>query len=53
MNETLEKVICASCGWTSKRKTGQVVICPDCNSVAGFDVPVDWTKFKYQPTKYR
>lgn len=39
MKETMQKVECASCGWKSRRKTGQTVTCPDCGGIAGFDVP--------------
>lgn len=36
--ETIEKVICASCGWKGRRKTGKLVECPRCGEVATFDV---------------
>lgn len=36
---TSEKALpveCASCGWTGKRKTGNLVFCPKCGKPAGF-----------------
>lgn len=34
--ETRQPVVCASCGWTGKRLTGQVVMCPKCGKPAAF-----------------
>jgi uncharacterized Zn finger protein (UPF0148 family) len=38
MKEVMEKVICAHCGWTGRRKTGQLVDCPKCGNGATFDI---------------
>jgi hypothetical protein len=37
--ETMQPVECGACGWRSRRKTGNVVICPKCSSIAAFQVP--------------
>ena len=34
--ETRQPVICASCGWTGKRMTGNPVWCPNCGRLAAF-----------------
>lgn len=36
--EVMANVVCASCGWKGKRKTGQLVECPACKSTATFDI---------------
>ena len=38
MNEVMAKVVCASCGWQGRRKTGKLVDCPSCGRCAGFDI---------------
>ena len=30
MKEVMATVVCAHCGWTGRRKTGQTVLCPVC-----------------------
>lgn len=34
--ETRQPVECACCGWTGKRMTGQIVMCPKCGQPATF-----------------
>lgn len=37
-------VECGACGWTGRRKPGNIVECPKCGSIAGFQInekPVD------------
>lgn len=36
--ETMQPVECGACGWKGRRKTGTVVVCPKCGSIAGFQV---------------
>lgn len=36
-----QKVECAGCGWTGKRKVGNVVTCPKCGAIAAFQMPTD------------
>lgn len=36
MNEKIANTECANCGWSGKRKTGNIVDCPDCGRSAGF-----------------
>ena len=38
MIETIQRVICANCGWVGKRKTGKSVFCPKCGEMATFDI---------------
>ena len=35
--ETMARVVCATCGWTGRRKTGQIVVCPRCGGICGYD----------------
>ena len=37
MKEVMATVVCAHCGWTGRRKTGQTVLCPVCGEWATFD----------------
>lgn len=37
MAETMARVICGACGWTGRRKTGQIVVCPRCGGIAGYE----------------
>lgn len=37
-HKSMQPVVCADCGWRSRRLTGQIVICPRCGSVASYDV---------------
>lgn len=34
-------VACGSCGWTGRRKPGQIVTCPKCGAIAGFQGEVE------------
>lgn len=36
MPETRQPVECGACGWTGKRMTGQIVMCPKCGQPATF-----------------
>jgi len=36
MTETMQRVECGACGWTGRRKTGNVVMCPRCGKPAAF-----------------
>lgn len=38
MGETMQPVECGACGWTGRRMTGNVVICPKCKGIAGFRI---------------
>ncbi len=36
--ETIQPVECGACGWTGRRKTGNIVVCPKCSAIAGFNI---------------
>jgi hypothetical protein len=36
--EVMASVICAGCKWQGRRKTGQIVVCPICGSIATFKI---------------
>ena len=36
--ETIANVVCASCLWKGRRKTGRLVFCPKCGKCACFDI---------------
>lgn len=38
MNEVIANVVCASCLWKGRRKTGRIVYCPRCGKCACFDI---------------
>ena len=47
--ETRQPVECACCGWTGKRMTGQIVMCPKCGGWATFV----WTPDRHETPKGR
>lgn len=37
MTECMARVICAACGWRGRRKTGQIITCPQCGEWATYE----------------
>lgn len=40
MSGPLSRVECGGCGWTGRRKPGNLVQCPRCGGVASYQEPI-------------